>query len=96
MTDSGLQQLTDRIPVSEATVKGRCDLLDERPILDITWRGGFTFRLVFEKNAYNGMWTVYLMELLYNTGDSLFQGSTQSKFEFFTDSERKELTIVNI
>lgn len=42
-----IQHLTMKLP-RDLTVKGRCpNLLDKKPILDLHWRGGFTFRVVF-------------------------------------------------
>lgn len=65
-----------KIP-TDATAKGRCDyLLDEKPVLDVSWLGGFTFRIIFEKAGEN-RWGVNSMDLLYNTADSLFRGSVR-------------------
>lgn len=48
-TKYGDQQMIDRL-TSDATVHGRCEsFLDENPVMDIKWRGGFTFRLIFGK-----------------------------------------------
>jgi hypothetical protein len=72
----GTQQLNDRIP-ADATSKGRCDyLLDEKPVLDVSWIGGFTFRIIFEKVGESD-WGVNSIDLLYNTADSLFRGSAK-------------------
>ncbi|KAI1306003.1 Lysosome-associated membrane glycoprotein 5 [Halotydeus destructor] len=69
----GKQQMIDRI-TTDSTTKGRCySELDEMPVLDIKWRGGFTFRMVFTKSDGVNEWAIYVMELLYNTGDSLFK-----------------------
>ncbi|XP_054169082.1 lysosome-associated membrane glycoprotein 5-like [Oppia nitens] len=68
------QPLNDRIPV-DAISKGRCDyLLDEKPVLDVTWIGGFTFRMIFEKVGDKN-WGINSIDLVYNTADSLFKGS---------------------
>lgn len=41
--------MIDRI-VPDAKPLGRCySELDENPVLDIKWRGGFTFRFIFKK-----------------------------------------------
>lgn len=43
------KQLIAKLP-HDANVKGRCvSILDDKPIMDITWRGGFTLRMVFAK-----------------------------------------------
>lgn len=48
-TKYGKQQMIDRL-TTEPDVDGRCaSLLDEQPVMDITWRGGFTYRLIFTK-----------------------------------------------
>lgn len=48
-TPHGEQKLMEKVPL-EAKAKGRCDyLLDEKPVLDVQWVGGFTFRIIFEK-----------------------------------------------
>ncbi|CAG2119093.1 unnamed protein product, partial [Medioppia subpectinata] len=74
--EGGTQVLIDRIPI-DATSKGRCDyLLDEKPVLDVSWIGGFTFRMIFEK-AGELNWGINSIDLLYNTADSLFRGSTK-------------------
>ncbi|KPM07174.1 lysosome-associated membrane glyco5-like protein [Sarcoptes scabiei] len=53
------------------------DEQDEKPVLDISWIGGFTFRIIFEKIIDEEKWTVNSIDLLYNTADSLFRGSLQ-------------------
>ncbi|KAH9426631.1 Lysosome-associated membrane glycoprotein 5 [Dermatophagoides pteronyssinus] len=79
-TPSGAHQLIEKIPI-DAKSKGRCDyLLDEKPVLDVTWIGGFTFRIIFEKiiNSDDNSvdrWGINSIDLLYNTADSLFRGS---------------------
>ncbi|KAF7495808.1 Lysosome-associated membrane glycoprotein 5 [Sarcoptes scabiei] len=76
-TASGAHQLIEKLPF-DAKAKGRCDyLLDEKPVLDISWIGGFTFRIIFEKIIDEEKWTVNSIDLLYNTADSLFRGSLQ-------------------
>lgn len=58
----GKQQMMDRIDAMDATVDGRCEsFLDEEPVMDVKWRGGFTFRLIFQKvippiSQYKFMW----------------------------------------
>lgn len=48
-TKYGKQQMIDRL-VPDATISGRCEsFLDEDPVMDVKWRGGFTFRLIFRK-----------------------------------------------
>ena len=48
-TKYGKQQMIDRVD-ADATVDGRCEsFLDEKPVMDIKWRGGFTFRMIFDK-----------------------------------------------
>lgn len=48
-TKYGKQQMIDRID-PDAAVDGRCEsFLDEKPVMDLKWRGGFTFRLIFDK-----------------------------------------------
>ena len=48
-TKSGPQKLTEKIP-ADAKAKGRCDyLLDEKPVLDVSWLGNFRLRIIFEK-----------------------------------------------
>jgi hypothetical protein len=48
-TRYGKQQLINRLQV-DAEMKGRCaNVLDPNPVMDITWKGGFMFRMVFEK-----------------------------------------------
>lgn len=48
-TKYGKQQMIDRL-VSNPNVTGVCEsYLDEKPIMDIRWRGGFIFRLIFTK-----------------------------------------------
>lgn len=45
----GKQQMIDRLD-SDAKVDGRCEsFLDEKPVMDFKWRGGFTFRLIFKQ-----------------------------------------------
>lgn len=76
-TPSGAHQLIEKIPI-DAKAKGRCDyLLDEKPVLDVSWIGGFTFRIIFEKVNDGEKWGVNSIDLLYNTADSLFRGSVQ-------------------
>ncbi|KAJ6215289.1 hypothetical protein RDWZM_010651 [Blomia tropicalis] len=75
-TRNGPQQLTERIPIDGTKAKGRCDyLLDEKPVLDVSWIGGFTLRIIFEKKIGDSKWGVNSMDLVYNTADSLFRGS---------------------
>lgn len=72
----GTQQLINKIP-ADATSKGRCDyLLDEKPVLDISWIGGFTFRIIFEKVG-DSNWGLNSIDLLFNSADSSFRGSTK-------------------
>jgi hypothetical protein len=74
-TRYGPQQMIDRL-VSDPVVDGRCEsFLDEMPVMDIKWRGGFIFRLIFTKNIFENTWKIETMELLYNTADSLFRDS---------------------
>jgi hypothetical protein len=48
-TKYGKQQMIDRVD-SDATIDGRCEsFLDEKPVMDMKWRGGFTFRMIFDK-----------------------------------------------
>ena len=48
-TKYGSQQMIDRL-VSNPNVTGVCEsYLDEKPMMDIRWRGGFVFRLIFKK-----------------------------------------------
>lgn len=56
-------------------MNGRCaNVLDTESVMDITWKGGFIFRIVFQKYPKYDSWGVKKMELLYNTGDTLFDG----------------------
>ena len=49
-TKYGKQQMMDRLDTIAARADGRCEsVLDEQPLMDIKWRGGFIFRLIFEK-----------------------------------------------
>ena len=74
-TRYGKQQMIDRL-VSDPVVDGRCEsFLDEKPVMDIKWRGGFIFRLIFTKDIFENTWKIETMELLYNTADSLFRDS---------------------
>lgn len=69
--------MIEKIPI-DAKSKGRCDyLLDEKPVLDVSWIGGFTLRIIFEKVDDGEKWGVNSIDLLYNTADSLFRGSLQ-------------------
>lgn len=45
--------------------------------MDVSWIGGFTFRIIFEKVNDGEKWGVNSIDLLYNTADSLFRGSVQ-------------------
>ncbi|XP_074595846.1 lysosome-associated membrane glycoprotein 5 [Brevipalpus obovatus] len=71
----GQQHLTMKLP-RDLTVKGRCpNLLDRKPILDLHWRGGFTFRMVFGMREATHSWGIDDMYLVYNTKDSAFSES---------------------
>jgi len=78
-TKYGKQQMIDRL-TAQPEVDGRCpSLLDEQPVMDISWRGGFTFRLIFTKNPFENTWKIETLDLVYNTGDSLFRDSVGGK-----------------
>lgn len=48
-TNYGKQQLINILPL-DSEMKGRCaNVLDADSVMDITWKGGFMFRIVFEK-----------------------------------------------
>lgn len=56
-TRYGKQQMIDRLD-PDATVDGRCEsFLDEKPVLDLKWRGGFTFRVIFKKVGSLGLFS---------------------------------------
>ena len=56
-------------------MNGRCaNVLDDESVMDITWKGGFMLRIVFQKYPTTDTWSVKRMELVYNTGDTLFDG----------------------
>jgi hypothetical protein len=94
-TSSGsTSQLIDKMPLN-ARSKGRCDQFDDEPVLDIMWKDihqssfsnsqqnstlGFTFRIIFQKYTEDDdRWGVQQMQLLYNTGHSVFRGVSQPK-----------------
>ena len=48
-TGYGKQQLINILPL-DSEMRGRCaNVLDPNSVMDITWKGGFMFRFVFEK-----------------------------------------------
>lgn len=56
-------------------MNGRCaHILDAESVMDITWKGGFMLRIVFQKYRDTDTWSVKKIELVYNTGDTLFDG----------------------
>ena len=60
-TKYGPQQMIDRL-ISNPNVTGVCEsYLDEKPWMDIRWRGGFVFRLIFKKVS-----CCYFLEILIN------------------------------
>ena len=74
-TRYGQQQMIDRL-VSDPIVDGTCEsFLDPTPTMDIKWRGGFIFRLIFTKDIFENTWKIETMILQYNTADSLFRDS---------------------
>jgi len=82
-TKYGKQQMIDRL-TAQPEVDGRCPpLLDEQPVMDISWRGGFTFRLIFTKNPFENTWKIETLDLVYNTGDSLFRDSVGGEYQIW-------------
>lgn len=104
-TSSGSSsQLIDKMPLA-ARSKGRCDQFDDEPVLDIMWKDihqssfsnsqqnstlGFTFRIIFQKYTEDDdRWGVQQMQLLYNTGHSVFRGVSAPK-KFIVRSNKEE------
>ncbi|XP_015782246.1 lysosome-associated membrane glycoprotein 5 [Tetranychus urticae] len=87
---SGSQQLIAKIPRDTETRAHCVSLLDTNPYLDISWRGGFTFRMVFSKHESTNSWGVKGMNLVYNTKDSAFTESVDGR-ELIVRSDQDSL-----
>ncbi|RWS28660.1 lysosome-associated membrane glyco5-like protein [Leptotrombidium deliense] len=68
------QKITEKLPL-DANVKATCGSVLDGPMIDLSWRGGFQFRITFEKAIDSNEWGVERMDLVYNLGDTLFYGS---------------------